>query len=109
MNGTTLLVVTGTGGAQRAKGSSATWAQSYRVPMWVTGPGVAPGSDLYALNPALTSPGKQQPAYSGTQPVRVGDVANLVTRSLGLPPVPGSTMDPYQLFSAFDPLAVPGS
>lgn len=109
MNGTTLLVVTGTGGAQRAKGSSTTWKQSYRVPMWITGPGVAPGSDLYALNPALTSPGRQQPDYSGTQPVRVGDVANLVTRSLGLPPVPGSTMDPYQLFSAFDPLAVPGS
>ena len=109
MNGTTLLVVTGTGGAQRAKGSSTTWKQSYRVPMWVTGSGVAPGSDLYALNPALTSPGRQQPAYSGTQPIRVGDVANLVTRSLGLPPVPGSTMDPYQLFSAFDPLAVPGS
>ena len=40
MQGRTLLVVTGTGGAQKAKGSSRTWAQSYRVPMWVTGPGV---------------------------------------------------------------------
>lgn len=108
MNGTTLLVVTGTGGAQRAK-ASASWAQSYTVPMWVTGPGVLPGSDLYALNPALASPGRTQPPYSGAQPVRVGDLANLVTRSLGLPPVPGSTMDPEQRFSAFDPLAVPGS
>ena len=108
MNGTTLLIVTGTGGAQRAKGS-ATWAQSYKVPMWVTGPGVLPASDLYALNPSFSSPGRTQPAYGGTQPIRVGDLANLVTRSLGLPPVPGSTMDPEQTLSAFDPLAVPGS
>ncbi len=108
MNGTTVLVVTGTGGAQRAK-ASASWAQSYKVPMWVSGPGVLPGSDLYDLNSGLASPGRTQPSYSGPQPVRVGDLANLVTRSLGLPPVPGSTMDPEQRFSAFDPLAVPGS
>jgi endonuclease/exonuclease/phosphatase family metal-dependent hydrolase len=108
MNGTTLLVVTGTGGAQRTSGSSATWKQSYTVPMWVTGPGVLPGSDLYALNPAYVAPGKAQPPYAGSQPIRVGDLAGLVTRSLGLPPVPGATMDPQQRFSAFDPLAVPG-
>ncbi|MDZ5662765.1 hypothetical protein HN031_12805 [Nocardioides sp. zg-1308] len=109
MAGTTLLVVTGTGGAQRSKGSSTTWKQSYRVPMWVTGPGVAAGSSLYSLNPAFTEPGEAQVPYSGDQPIRVGDLANLVTRSLGLPPVPGATMDPEQRFSAFDPLAVPGS
>jgi hypothetical protein len=109
MNGTTLLVVTGTGGAQRAQGSSATWKQSYQVPMWVTGPGVLAGSDLYSLNPSFVAPGKSQPPYAGSQPIRVGDLAALVTRSLGLPPVPGATMDPQQRFSAFDPLAVPGS
>ena len=108
MNGTTLLVVTGTGGAQRTKGSSATWKQSYQVPMWVTGPGVLAGSDLYSLNPAYVAPGKAQPPYAGSQPIRVGDLAGLVTRSLGLPPVPGATMDPEQRLSVFDPLAVPG-
>jgi endonuclease/exonuclease/phosphatase family metal-dependent hydrolase len=109
MQGRTLLVVTGTGGAQRSRGSSRDWAESYRVPMWVTGPGVPAASDLYGLNPAFSSPGKVQLGYSGLQPIRVGDVTNLVTRSLGLPPVPGSTMDPQQRFQVFDPVAVPGS
>jgi hypothetical protein len=77
--------------------------------MWVTGPGVPAGSDLYALNPSFTSPGSAQPGYSGTQPIRVGDLTNLVTRSLGVPPVPASSMDPEQRFQVFDPLLVPGS
>ncbi|WP_210504545.1 endonuclease/exonuclease/phosphatase family protein [Nocardioides xinjiangensis] len=109
MQGTTLLVVTGTGGAQKARGSSRDWAQSYRVPMWVTGPGVPADSDLYDLNPSFASPGKQQMGYSGVQPIRVGDLTNLVTRTLGLPPVPGSSMDPEQRFQVFDPLLVPGA
>ncbi|MCP3422331.1 endonuclease/exonuclease/phosphatase family protein [Nocardioides pinisoli] len=109
MNGTTLLIVTGTGGAQKSRGSSRTWAKSYKVPMWMTGPGVPAGSDLYALNPSFSSPGRAQPSYSGAQPIRVGDLTNLVTRTLGVPPVPGSSMDPQQRFQAFDPLLVPGS
>lgn len=109
MAGRTLLVVTGTGGALKSKGSSRSWAQSYRVPMWVTGPGVPAGSDLYGLNPAFVSPGKAQVPYSGDQPIRVGDLTNLVTRTLGLPPVPGASMDPQQQFQVYDPLLVPGS
>ena len=108
MQGTTLLVVTGTGGAQEASGSSRTSPESYKVPMWVTGPGVPAASDLYGLNPALASPGSEQVGYSGAQPIRVGDIANLVMRTLRLPPVPGSTMDPEQRFQVFDPLQVPG-
>ena len=108
MQGTTLLVVTGTGGAQKTSGSSRTWSESYRVPMWVTGPGVPAGSDLYGLNPALASPDSEQLGYSGPQPIRVGDIANLAMRTLGLPPVPGSTMDPEQRVQVFDPLTVPG-
>lgn len=109
MAGRTLLVVTGTSGAQKSRGSSRDWVQSYRVPMWVTGPGVPAGSDLYALNPAFVSPGRAQVPYSGAQPIRVGDLTNLLTRSLGLPPVPGSTLDPEQRFQVYDPLQVPGS
>jgi hypothetical protein len=109
MRGTTLLVVTGTGGAQKASGSSAGWKESYRVPMWVTGPGVPVAGDLYGLNPSLVSPGADQPGYSGAQPIRVGDLANLVTRTLGLPPIPGSTNDPHQRFQVYDPAAIPGS
>ena len=109
MNGTTLLVVTGTSGAQKTKGSSRKWVESYRVPMFVTGPGVPAGADLYGLNPSLAYPGKEQVGYSGPQPLRVGDLANLVTRTLGLPPIPGSTQDTTQQFQVFDPLLVPGS
>ncbi|MCF6379805.1 alkaline phosphatase family protein [Nocardioides KLBMP 9356] len=109
MNGTTLLVVTGTSGAQKTKGSSRTWVESYRVPMFITGPGVPAGADLYGLNPSRAYPGKAQVGYSGPQPIRLGDLANLVDRTLGLPPVPGSTHDPEQLFQVFDPLSVPGS
>ncbi len=109
MNGTTLLVVTGTSGAQKTKGSSRKWVESYRVPMFVTGPGVPPAADLYGLNPSLAYPGKDQVGYSGPQPLRVGDLANLLTRTLGLPPIPGSTQDTQQLFQVFDPLSVPGA
>uniref|UniRef100_UPI0014562832 hypothetical protein n=1 Tax=Cellulomonas telluris TaxID=2306636 RepID=UPI0014562832 len=73
------------------------------------GPGVPAGSDLYGLNPAFVSPGKAQVPYSGDQPIRVGDLTNLVTRTLGLPPVPGASMDPQQQFQVYDPLLVPGS
>lgn len=109
MQGTTLLVVVGTSGAQKSKGSSKSWAESYRVPMWVTGPGVPAGDDLYGLNPSLSSPSQDQPNYSGIQPIRTGDVANLVTRVLRLPPVPGSTMGTDQRFQIFDPASLPGA
>ena len=107
MSGRTLLVVTSTGGAQRPKAGHK-WKQGYRVPMWITGPGVPAGTNLYHLNPTLASPGGAQPNYSGAQPVRTGDIANLVTRILRVPPVPGSTMGTDQTFQAFDPLLVPG-
>ena len=62
----------------------------YRVPLLVTGPGVLAGGDLYAMNPAFTDPGRSNPAYSSGRPIRTALVANLVTKMLGLPRVPGS-------------------
>lgn len=62
---------------------------NYRVPFVVWGPGIAPG-DLYDLNPAYADPDRERVGYSGPQPIRNGDVANLVTDLLDLPPVPGS-------------------
>ena len=67
-------------------------SENYTIPFVVWGPGVTPG-DLYALNPDYLDPGESQPAYDGPQPVRNGDVANLVTDLLGLEPVPGSLFD----------------
>jgi hypothetical protein len=65
---------------------------SYRIPFLVWGPGVVPG-ELYALNPDYRDPGARRPGYRGPQPVRNGDVANVVTDLLGLEPVPGSRFD----------------
>jgi hypothetical protein len=65
---------------------------NYTIPFAVWGPGITPG-DLYALNPDYRDPGSRRPGYDGPQPVRNGDVANLVTDLLGLNPVPGSQFD----------------
>ncbi len=64
----------------------------FTIPFVVWGAGIADG-DLYDLNPDYADPGDAQPSYDGPQPVRNGDVANLVTDLLGLGPVPGSELD----------------
>lgn len=61
----------------------------YTIPFVAWGAGVAMG-DLYDLDPDYADPGSGRPSYDGPQPVRNGDVANLVTAVLGLPAVPGS-------------------
>lgn len=71
----------------------------FRVPFLVWGPGIAP-ADLYALNPDRRAPGRSRTSYAGSQPVRNGDLANVVTGLLGLDPVPGSE------FGVDDPLDV---
>ncbi|GGO71017.1 alkaline phosphatase family protein [Nocardioides deserti] len=63
----------------------------FRVPFLVWGPGIAP-ADLYALNPDRRAPGRSRTSYAGSQPVRNGDLANVVTGLLGLGPVPGSEL-----------------
>ncbi len=68
---------------------------NYRVPLFVWGRGIPPG-DLYDLNPDYADPGDSRPSYDGPQPVRNGDLANLVTELLGLGPVPGSELDAAQ-------------
>lgn len=96
----TLVVVTAdSGGAGRSvRGRS---LQHQRVPFVVWGSGVPAGADLYRLNPAYADPGAARPGYSGPQPVRVADVANLVTGVLGYPRVPHSRIRPTQDFNVF--------
>ena len=96
----TLLVVTAdSGGHRRAAAGRA--LTNYQVPFLVWGHGVARGADLYALNPAYASPGSAQVGYAGRQPVRTGDVANLVTGVLGYPAVVGSRTRPTQDLNVF--------
>ena len=67
---------------------------NFRVPFLVWGAGVAAGADLYAINPTYADPGKARVDYAAElQPVRNGDVGNLVLDVLGLPPIPNSEHD----------------
>ncbi len=69
--------------------------ENYTVPLLVWGAGIEPG-DLYDRNPGYRDPGTTQPGYDGPQPVRNGDIANLVTDLLDVGPVPGSQFDARQ-------------
>lgn len=96
----TLLVVTSDSGGHRraATGQALT---NYQVPFVVWGNGVPAGTDLYRLNPAYRSPGTARVGYSGPQPIRTSDVANLVTGVLGYVRVPRSRTRPTQDFNVF--------
>ncbi len=84
------------GGVSGKSHSDETRLDNYRVPFLVWGPGVARGADLYALNPQRRDPGTARTSYSGRQPVRNGDVANLVTDVLDRPAVGGSELNRKQ-------------
>lgn len=85
------LIVTSDHGGRGLRHNQAAKLVNYRIPFIVWGAGVARGTNLYRLNPDYDNPGTSRPAYdAATPPVRNGDVANLATDLLGLPPVNGS-------------------
>lgn len=93
--GLTLVLTADHGGDAKGHGNP-TRPASYRIPFLTWGAGVTAG-DLYALNPQRRSPGRSRPSYDAArQPVRNGDVANLVADLLGLPAVPGSQLGTTQ-------------
>ncbi len=92
--GHTALVLTADHGGRGPSHRDPTKLFNYRVPFLVWGPGVAAGEDLYDLNPDYRDPGRRRTTYADRkQPVRNGDLANLVTDLLGLDAVPGSEHD----------------
>lgn len=100
--GSTLVVITASG-----LGPSPT--AGHLVPLLVWGPGVARGN-LYTLNPGYSATAPRRKRYTGVQPIRSAAVANLVTSSLRLPPVPGSTINSRQDLQVFAPsLTDPGT
>jgi len=74
----------------------------FRVDVFVWGPGVVAGGDLYKLNPQYTNPGgTNRPDFNaGQQPIRNGDTGNLALALLGLGPIPGSSLNVDQKLSA---------
>jgi len=78
---------------------------NYRIPFLVWGAGVPAGVDLYDLNPtSYADPGRERVGYDEVlQPVRNGDVGNLVLDLLGLPPIPHSELDHDQDLEVFAP------
>jgi hypothetical protein len=101
--GHTLLIVTANRGGSGRRADPTTVPSVYRVPLLVTGPGVPAGGDLYALNPRYTDPGATNPGYGQPSPIRNTFVADLVTKQLALPPVPGSAMGWSQDFTVLAP------
>ena len=68
---------------------------TYTIPMFVWGPGIAAGTDLYSWFANRADPGPGRPDYlAADQPLRNGDSGNLALALLGLPPIPGSFMRP---------------
>ena len=93
----TVLVVTADHGGSGPDHEETGQYANYRVPFLVWGRTVARGADLYDLNDDYADPGRRRTRYSDPeQPVRNGDVANLVTDLLGLGAVPGSEHDAGQ-------------
>lgn len=87
----TTVVLTADHGGKGDGHADMTRRADYRVPFLAWGAGVAKGADLYDLNAdRRANPGRARTTYSGTQPVRNAEVANVVTGLLDLPLVPGS-------------------
>jgi len=98
LKGKTAIILTADHGGHSTTHGDTTNPLDYTIPFYVWGPGVIARGDLYALNPtSRTEPGASvNPPYTGGQPVRNGEAANVSLKLLGLPPVPGSTIGQAQ-------------
>jgi len=97
LKGKTDLIVTADHGGEGNDHSDSKKPIDYTIPLYVWGVGVTAG-DLYGLNRATRqSPGEDRPDYAApSQPIRNGEVGNLALSLLGLPPIPGSTINAKQ-------------
>lgn len=67
---------------------------NYRIPFIVWGPHVPAGTDLYSLNKSgRRDPGDSRVDYSGPQPIRNLDAADLILSLFGLPALPATLPD----------------
>ena len=101
--GRTAVILTADHGGHGTTHGDTTNPLDYTIPFYVWGPGVTAGADLYTINPTTReAPGASvNPPYTGPQPVRDGDAANMALDLLGLPPVPNSMIDAAQDLAAY--------
>ena len=96
--GQTALLVTadhGGGGVTANAHTESYHITNYTIPFFLRAPGIAGGTDLYALFANRGDPGTNRTDYNtAPQPVRNGDGSNLALSLLALPPIPGSSMAP---------------
>lgn len=107
LKGKTAIILTSDHGGTGHDHSNNKLALDYTIPFYVWGAGVMHG-DLYAMNPATRlAPGTSlvqsdgasldRPDYEpAVQPVRNGDLGNLSLQLLGLPAIPGSSLNTRQ-------------
>jgi hypothetical protein len=97
LKGRTSLILTADHGGEGREHGDAAKPLDYIIPFFVWGTGGAHG-DLYAMNATTRrTPGESRPTFDEpVQPVRNGEVGNLALSLLGLPPIPGSTINSKQ-------------
>lgn len=98
LDGSAAVIVTADHGGAGTGHSDPGILYDYTVPVYVWGRGAAPGTDLYMLNPSSReNPGAARPDYGAVpQPIRNGGTSNLALALLGLPAIPGSTVNEVQ-------------
>lgn len=91
---TTVFLTSDHGGTDSGH-SVASVLTNFRIPFYAWGRGVAAGRDLYELNTERRQhPGDSQvPFDSSMPPIRNIDAANAACRQLGLPSIPGSSVN----------------
>ncbi|GGD27954.1 endonuclease/exonuclease/phosphatase family protein [Nocardioides daphniae] len=107
--GRTMLVVTATGGGDKRSGTDRLAPHTYKVPLFVTGPGIPAGQSLYTMNPEWLWPAGDRVGYT-RRPITTGVVANLSLAALRLPALSGSTLNRAQNFNVLQlPTTAPGT